>query len=143
MRGKSWYHGPYNFMQRSPPPAHLSTSPLAPGPRPSRRMQRTANTLGVEESSFSVMGRFAASLLVLAVLSLEVSSFVFPVAPATGTSARSASAHGTRGCQAVSHRTAGRGVVLQSTTDKVGWICRYFVSGLCASLGSSMFFGQV
>lgn len=67
-----------------------------------------------------MMGRFAASLLVLAVLSLEASSFVFPVAPATaGTSARTASAHGTRVCPAVSYRTAGRGVVLQSTTDKV------------------------
>lgn len=70
------------------------------------------------------MARFAASLLVLAVLSLEASSFVFPVAPSTGTSARTASAHSTRVCPAVSHRTAGRGVVLQSTTDKVSWILR-------------------
>ena len=86
--------------------------------------QNQQKYVGVEESSFSVMARFAASLLVLAVLSLEASSFVFPVAPSTGTSARTASAHGTRVCPAVSHRTAGRGVVLQSTTDKVSWILR-------------------
>eukprot|EP00903_Cladosiphon_okamuranus_P019159 g17622.t1 len=65
------------------------------------------------------MDRLAASLLVLAVLSLEASSFVCPVAPAAGTYPRSASSRGTRlSPTAVSHRTVGRGVVLHSTADK-------------------------
>ena len=70
------------------------------------------------------MGRYVVSLLALGLLSLEAGSFVFPLArpSASGTVTRGAAAlERTRACPPVSHRTAGRGVVLQSTTDKVGW----------------------
>lgn len=71
------------------------------------------------------MSRFAASLLVLAVLSLEASSFVFTISPSTaGTALGRAPAQGTAVCPAVSHRTAGRGIVLHSTTDKVSLVFR-------------------
>ncbi|CAN0125126.1 unnamed protein product [Ectocarpus fasciculatus] len=65
------------------------------------------------------MGRYSASLLVLAVLSLEASSFVFPQLASTASRvSRSRAPHSSRS-SSIPHRTAaGCGVVLQSTTDE-------------------------
>ncbi|CAN0168489.1 unnamed protein product, partial [Ectocarpus sp. 12 AP-2014] len=65
------------------------------------------------------MGRYSASLLVLAILSLEASSFVFPQLASTAAAvSRSRAPHASRS-SSIPHRTAaGRGVVLHSTTDE-------------------------
>lgn len=75
-----------------------------------------------EEEVLFVMVHYVPLLLALGLLSLEAGSFVFPLAPPRSPltcTGGAAAPDSRRVCQPVSHRTAGRGVVLQSTTDKV------------------------
>lgn len=68
----------------------------------------------------TMVGRHAASLLVLAALSLESTSFILPLPPSTSTAARR-TAGGTAIRSSASRGATGRDVVVRSTTDKVSW----------------------
>lgn len=68
-----------------------------------------------------MMGCRAASLVVLAALSLETSSFLLPVPVLPSATFRRTAGGDAPAQSSVSHRTSGCGIVVRSTTNKVIW----------------------